>query len=727
MLQLTLARDHLLCAYGTQMDASRHLTFSGQSGDGCRPHLFFGPSRDALNLITRKLHACLLLRPKVLSDLEPRLWVLALPGGDPETTDLWQKQTLSLAQQIRPIVRYARLEQSRSELEFEADIYHQTLSVQGSDGPAWFKELQIDISACIEQDALREGWQIRGLPQDWTAMLAYWFQPEIAASSEMQSSLFYEPARALAAYRGSVCFGLQAKRGEASLPVIYAETGASQHSLAASRWADIVRATWARDELLGFGAQSHLAAAPQWLPLEARGLLSLGGVDGLILWALPEPGNFELQFRLTRSLEALDEALPPLSLERLRQSDKEWLAKQKRLTGSKSAKLQDLYARTLLTLRQMQDPEGGIIAAPEFHYELTHCGGYGYCWGRDAGFISYAMDICGMHDESARFYRYMQRCQSPDGSFLHRHDMAGHLGSSWGLLQPDETGSVLFGLWKHYALAGRSEIVHELRPMIEKAANWLAKARHSFDPELPIEGFDLWEEREGVHLYSLASMAAGLEGAVALIEAIGKRAPALWIERAKELKALCSHERFVTQKGSGWSFARTLRRRVPQTMASRLEQLGFTVTTHQSPAGRLLYELDRDFVADISQIAVSYPYAILDKKAAREQIRSLVEHLYARLWRAGEGGIGRYEADHYRDGNPWILTTLWLSIAAAEVGLMDIARKTWQWVLEHTPAEGMLPEQIDPQTGKPSWVLPLTWSHAMFALALHQLPDEVFS
>ncbi len=727
MLQLTLARDHLLCGYGTQMDPSRDLALSGQAGDGCRPQLFFGPSRDALHLLTRKLHAALIVRPHQLDDLEPRVWVLALPGGDPAVTALWREQTEALGQQLKPLVCYGQWQQSETRLESDADVYHQLLLPRAEALPAALKALRLRITAGIEADALREEWQLEGLPQDWSATLAYWFQPEIGASAEFQSSLFYEPARALAAYRGAVCFGLQAQiigKGQ-SLPVAFADTGSLQHGLAATRWGEILRSTWARDEALGFGHQGQHPASKPWLALEPRGLLSLGAADALILWQVPTQGAFELQFRLTKNLQELTRALPALDWNRLRKIDQDWVKKQKSLPAGRSTKLQDLYARTLLTLKQMQDPEGGIIAAPEFHYELTHCGGYGYCWGRDAGFISFAMDVCGMHEESAYFYRYMERCQSEDGSFLHRHDMAGHLGASWGLLQPDETGSVLFGLWQHYRLAKQSQVVRDLQPMIQKAADWLAQAQHSFDPTLPIEGFDLWEEREGVHLYTVASMAAGLESACELFRAIEVKVPAQWTQRAAELRALCLSPRFVTKEKDSWTFARTLRRRVPAAFASRLEQMDRSVTRHRSEAGRQIFELDGDYVADISQLAISYPYDIADKKTARAQLEALVEGLYARLWRPGSGGIGRYEADHYRDGNPWILCTLWLSLAAAELGKTQIAKTTWQWVLDHMPAEGMLPEQIDPVTGKPSWVMPLTWSHAMFALALHQLPEEV--
>ncbi|MCX6131857.1 MAG: hypothetical protein NTX25_22710, partial [Proteobacteria bacterium] len=96
---------------------------------------------------------------------------------------------------------------------------------------------------------------------------------------------------------------------------------------------------------------------------------------------------------------------------------------------------------------------------------------------------------------------------------------------------------------------------------------------------------------------------------------------------------------------------------------------------------------------------------------------------------------GRYEADYYRDGNPWVLSTLWLALAAVcqseesnapiRASHIQLARTAWTWVLRHMPEEGQLPEQIDPVNGRASWVMPLTWSHAMFALAVQQLPKEV--
>ncbi|MDQ3233117.1 MAG: glycoside hydrolase family 15 protein, partial [Pseudobdellovibrionaceae bacterium] len=439
-------------------------------------------------------------------------------------------------------------------------------------------------------------------------------------------------------------------------------------------------------------------------------------------------------FRLTENLDQLVEPMQPIeeALRSVREVDQGWLRNLKKAPTHVPAPQQKQYQRTLLTLKQMQDPGGGIIAAPEFHYELNHCGGYAFCWGRDAGFISYAMDVCGMFEESASFYRYMQSCQSADGSFLHRHDMNGNLGASWGLLQPDETASVVFGFWQHVKLAENKALAEELRPMVDKAANWLSSSRHPLDPNLPIPGFDLWEEREGVHSYSVAAMAAGLKAAVDLYSYMKWSVPPAWETRTRELIALCNSERLVQKN----RFARTVLRRVSPYQRSLIEDQGEKLHMHRSPAGRPIYSLEQDYVVDISQVAAVYPYEVLDLKQHRTAYNELLDALMQRLWRADAGGLGRYEADHYRDGNPWILTTIWLALAAAyqhadETGPKEkqwqIAKTAWQWTLQHVPAEGQLPEQVDPKTGRPSWVMPLTWSHAMFALAIQQLPKEVYS
>jgi GH15 family glucan-1,4-alpha-glucosidase len=93
------------------------------------------------------------------------------------------------------------------------------------------------------------------------------------------------------------------------------------------------------------------------------------------------------------------------------------------------------------------------------------------------------------------------------------------------------------------------------------------------------------------------------------------------------------------------------------------------------------------------------------------------------------GGICRYEGDFYHrnwayeysaklPGNPWIITTLWLANwkleMAKTVHELHPIRETFDWVVAQQNSAGILPEQMDPHTGEPLSVAPLTWSHSTY-------------
>ena len=139
----------------------------------------------------------------------------------------------------------------------------------------------------------------------------------------------------------------------------------------------------------------------------------------------------------------------------------------------------------------------------------------------------------------------------------------------------------------------------------------------------------------------------------------------------------------------------------------------------------LIGRFSRIAIRRMIELGAGYPYDIFDRDEYSKEWTQLIHDVDRKLWREGAGGVGRYESDYYRDGNPWILATVWLGLAAAQHGETDIARKCWDWTVEHATEHGLYSEQIDPKTGNPSWVMPLTWSHAMFALAVHQFDKEV--
>jgi GH15 family glucan-1,4-alpha-glucosidase len=119
-------------------------------------------------------------------------------------------------------------------------------------------------------------------------------------------------------------------------------------------------------------------------------------------------------------------------------------------------------------------------------------------------------------------------------------------------------------------------------------------------------------------------------------------------------------------------------------------------------------------VLDTSLLGVSVPFEAVEPGHPR--MEATVRVLRERLTSPQVGGLARYEQDPYRQGNPWILCTLWLGLYRARIGDCQGAAECLDWALKHRTVLDLLPEQVDKVTGEPAWVVPLTWSHAMFVL-----------
>ena len=87
-----------------------------------------------------------------------------------------------------------------------------------------------------------------------------------------------------------------------------------------------------------------------------------------------------------------------------------------------------------------------------------------------------------------------------------------------------------------------------------------------------------------------------------------------------------------------------------------------------------------------------------------------------------DGGLLRYEGDDYIGGNPWVLARLWLGLASREPGDATPADGI-DYAVQAATSTSLLPEQVDERTGAAVWVVPLTWSHAMYVLACR--PDPI--
>jgi glucoamylase len=378
--------------------------------------------------------------------------------------------------------------------------------------------------------------------------------------------------------------------------------------------------------------------------------------------------------------------------------------------------LEELYDRSLLMFKLMSDEKtGSIIAAPEFDEWFSRCGGYAYCWGRDAAFITTALDKAGLVELSDRFYDWTLTAQSPDGSWDQRHYHDGSLAPSWGL-QIDEGASILWGMYEHYRVTHDAGFVRKVWPAVRRGAKFLVGFLDEASG-LPKPSKDLWEEREASHTYSSAAVYGGLKAAASFAELSGEgELAAAWTKAAERIAAVIESECWNEARGS---FYRGLQLTVERDMYARAVADGAEGTVVELEKGYLKHVLTFDPVIDISLLGIAVPFHAVP--ADSEKMRRTADAVEAALTSPKVGGIIRYEDDPYIGGNPWILTTLWLAQYRISIGELDKAEQLLQWAIDHRTSTGLLPEQIDQTTGETAWVVPLTWSHAMFVLTVFQL------
>ena len=101
--------------------------------------------------------------------------------------------------------------------------------------------------------------------------------------------------------------------------------------------------------------------------------------------------------------------------------------------NSYEEKMIQIYNRSILLFPLLTNQEtGGIIAGAEVDENLTQCGRYGYCWPRDAVFITQALDILNMNDVAEKFYnKFCKMTQSKNEMWEQRFYTDERLASSW--------------------------------------------------------------------------------------------------------------------------------------------------------------------------------------------------------------------------------------------------------------------------------------------------------
>jgi isomaltose glucohydrolase len=352
----------------------------------------------------------------------------------------------------------------------------------------------------------------------------------------------------------------------------------------------------------------------------------------------------------------------------------------------------DLVARSRDLLRRTQHASGAWPASPAFEP-------YRYSWFRDGSFIAEGACAAGLHDEATRFHRWcadVLRREAPavdavvsalaagreleDADYLPaRYTLDGtRHEDDWWNFQVDGYGTWLWALERHLGRTG--EGVTPYADAVEIAVRYLvATGRDTCR--------DWWEEnRDEVHVTTLAGVAAGLRSAVrlgALPDGLAQAATA------------CANAavRDILEGGVR--------------------------------DGHLVKWLDGEAV-DASLLAVAALYDVLP--VDHPFVTATVAEVESRLV---DGGVHRYEADTFYGGGQWPVLASLLAWHHSRAGSPGRAAELLAWVVTSADDDLLLPEQVSPRLAPEvldEWLErwgpaahPLVWSHGMYlaALAVH--------
>lgn len=368
--------------------------------------------------------------------------------------------------------------------------------------------------------------------------------------------------------------------------------------------------------------------------------------------------------------------------------------------SSYEEKIQDIYRRSILLFPLLTNQTtGGIIAGVEVDEDLTQCGRYAYCWPRDAVFIAKALDILKMTKETEKFYNvFCKMTQSKNGMWEQRFYTDGKLAPCWGY-QIDETASVVHGVYSHYEYTKNEEFLKNNLQMCEKAVDFLKKyVRDLFDETGKYHvSYDIWEMHEGTHLYSLASIYSAFESIKKIYKVLGKNVSEFENNRLKGEK---------------------INKNIQEISALQIQIKEFIERNLYDETRKSYVRNTDDKRIDISLLGAVIPFKVFSPK--EKKIQNTVENINLTI-RTYTGGYKRFENDHYRNGAPWPIANLWMTLYYLEIGEKKKAKETFDFVLKTAGKHSLLGEQVDNQTLKPNWVLGLGWSHAMFIIVLEKL------
>jgi GH15 family glucan-1,4-alpha-glucosidase len=448
------------------------------------------------------------------------------------------------------------------------------------------------------------------------------------------------------------------------------------------------------------------------------------GVIGLYDSAVPARGESTIYHWLATSdrfhgaeelHNLVQEHEPDSFITRTRDYWRAWVNKESLDFADLPASISDLYKRSLLAMRVQVDNRGAVIASTDSDITEVLGDTYSYVWGRDSAFVIRAFDMANYEEVGHRLFDFCGDVITSEGYLFHKYTADGCLAGQWmpwadeeGKLQlpiqEDATALVIYSLWHHYRKFRNVEHIRPLyRKLIKNAADFMANYREPHT-KLPGPSHDLWEERRGIHTFTVAAVWAGLQAAANFAEMFGEVAlTQQYRGAAADIKEAAIKYLFDKKLGR---FLRSIEINANGTV-------------------------EPDYIID-SSVSGLFLFGML--QATDPRIESTMTAVIDRLWCKTEvGGVARYENDCYQQtsqdiinvpGNPWFICTMWVAqyhIARAQ-SLDDLkpAIQILTWAKHCALPSGVLAEQVHPETCAPLSVSPLTWSHAAVVIAIHE-------
>ena len=383
----------------------------------------------------------------------------------------------------------------------------------------------------------------------------------------------------------------------------------------------------------------------------------------------------------------------------------------KKETNTLNKKFNQIYKRSILLFPLLINQEtGGISAAVEVDEDMTKCGRYSYCWPRDAVFITRALDNLKMTKETEKFYKiFCKDTQNKNGMWEQRFYTDKRLAPCWGY-QIDETASVVFGVYEHYKATKDVKFLKDTYKMCEKAVKFLCTymdnilgtkdksdtvkneieaTYHTENRNKLPDSYDLWEESEGTHLYSLACIYSAFD-AITEIHSVLK--PEYEQNNRLKVEAMNKLEN-ATKK-----YNQEIKKYISNNLYNEKTK---TFTRNL-----------KDERTDISLLGLVTPFGIFSPK--EKKVLNTIEKINMTL-RTYTGGYLRYENDNYCEGkNPWTIATLWMAMYYQKSGEKRRANECVEFVIKSANEHGFIAEQVNNQTMTSEWVNGLAWAHAMF-------------